>query len=138
MISTVFSRTPRFSSYRYRTQSSDVSCFSTGLLVPFRPDFRQAYDFIFLSTYAPHFQGPVSYIITPATKHRNPDVGARRAVPRLGEASLAPTIDMFTCLRNTRYPAPGLQSVSLTPFRKTKSRFHRLFADENGLELVRK
>ena len=40
--------------------------------------------------------------ITPAIKHQNPDVGARRAVPRLGEASLAPTIDMFNCLRNSR------------------------------------
>ena len=37
---------------------------------------------------------------TPAIQHRNPDVGARHAVPRLGEASLAPTIDMFNCLRN--------------------------------------
>jgi hypothetical protein len=29
-------------------------------------------------------------IITAAIKHHNPDVGARRAVPRLGEARLAP------------------------------------------------
>jgi len=38
--------------------------------------------------------------ITSAIKHHNPDVGARRAVPRLGEARLAPTIDMFNCPRN--------------------------------------
>jgi general secretion pathway protein J len=40
--------------------------------------------------------------ITPAIKHHNLDVGARRAVPRLGEASLAPTINMFNCLHNNR------------------------------------
>jgi hypothetical protein len=39
--------------------------------------------------------------IDPAIKHDKPDVGARRAVPRLGEARLAPTIDMFNCPRNT-------------------------------------
>src|SRR6185369_9555309 len=38
--------------------------------------------------------------ITPAIKHHNPDVGTRRAVPRLGEASPAPTISMFSGLRN--------------------------------------
>jgi len=48
--------------------------------------------------------------ITPAIKYRNPDVGARRAVPRLGEASPAPTIDMFNCLRNNiaRTPLSGI------------------------------
>jgi hypothetical protein len=40
--------------------------------------------------------------ITSAIKHYNPDVGARRAVPRLGEASLAPTIDMFNCPGNNK------------------------------------
>jgi hypothetical protein len=38
--------------------------------------------------------------ITPAAKHRNPDVGALLAAPRLGGASAAPTIDMFNCRRN--------------------------------------
>ncbi len=48
-------------------------------------------------------------VITPVIKHDNPDVGARRAVPRLGEASLAPIIDMFNCPR--KCPAGAL----LTP-----------------------
>jgi len=39
-------------------------------------------------------------VIAAAIKHHNPDVGARRAVPRLGDARLAPTIDMFNCPRN--------------------------------------
>jgi hypothetical protein len=38
--------------------------------------------------------------ITSAIKDHNPDVGERRAVPRLGEARLAPTTDMFICSRN--------------------------------------
>ena len=38
--------------------------------------------------------------ITSAIKHHNPDVWARRAVPLLDEARLAPTIDMFNFPRN--------------------------------------
>lgn len=38
--------------------------------------------------------------ITLASKHRYPDLGGWRAVLRLGEARPAPTIVMFTCLRN--------------------------------------
>jgi hypothetical protein len=49
--------------------------------------------------------------ITSAIKHHNPDVGARRAVPRLGEARLAPTIDMFNCFRNTPILKYLLQSL---------------------------
>jgi UDP-N-acetylglucosamine 2-epimerase (non-hydrolysing) len=52
---------------------------------------------------APSLGKPVLVMrdITPAIKHHNPDMGARRAVPRLGEATLAPTIDMFNCPHNT-------------------------------------
>ena len=49
--------------------------------------------------------------ITSAIKHHNPDVGARRAVPRLGEARLAPTIDMFNCPRNNEWTAQGKMPI---------------------------
>ena len=42
------------------------------------------------------------------TSASNPDLGARRAVHRLGEARLAPTIDVFTCPRNNVRESPSL------------------------------
>jgi len=57
-------------------------------------------------------------VITSASKHHNPDVGARRAVPRLGEARLAPTIDMFNCPRNADHVGRRIMADNLVILEK--------------------
>lgn len=59
--------------------------------------------------------------ITPAIKHRNPAVGARRSVPRLGGATLTTTIHMFTCLRYTNQYSAELPDTIVTMGRKIGS-----------------
>ena len=62
------------------------------------------------------------YHISSAIKHHNPDVGSRRAVPRLGEARLAPTIDIINRPRNTNRKMKSIQ----------RFRYHTLWQGRDG------